>query len=81
MRHNKWERLTLLTSTDEVYFDSGLGLAKQLEDLHISVLKPAAFELGKIMDATLTEVRRSGNRIAVVLAYDSDTQTVASLAH
>ena len=80
-RHNKWRRLVFFTSTDEVYFDSGLSLAKQLEASGNEVLKPAAFEPGSLKDAMLTEIRRSGFRIVFVLAFDADTQTVASLAH
>ena len=81
MRHNKWRRLVILTSTDEVYFHSGLGLAKQLKASSNKVLKPEPFEPGNIKDVMLSEIRRSGIRIVVVLAYDADAQTVASLAH
>ena len=81
MRHNKWRRLVILTSTDAVYFDAGLGLAKQLEYSGNKVLKPTAFEPGNIRDATFREIRQSGSRIVVVLAYDADIWAVASLAH
>ena len=81
MRHNKWTKLVILTSTDEVYFDSALGLAKQLGDSGNKVLKPPAFEQGGFNDAMLGEIRRSGIRIVAVLAYYADIQTVASLAY
>ena len=81
MQHNKWTRLVILTSTDEVYFESRLSLAKQLEDAGNSVLTPTAFEPGNIKDTMLREIRQSGIRIIAVLAYDADTQTVASFAY
>ena len=73
--------VVILTSTDEVYFESRLSLAKQLEAHGNTVLKPVAFEPGSIHDAMLREVRQSGNRIVLVLAFDNDTQAVASQAH
>ena len=81
MEHNKWTRLVILTSTDEVYFDTRLSLAKQLEASGYTVLKPAAFEPGNVKNPMLREIRQSGIRIVAVLAYDDDTTTVASFAH
>ena len=42
--------------------------------------KLPAFEQGSFSVATLREIRRSGLRIVAVLAYEADTETVASLA-
>jgi ABC-type branched-subunit amino acid transport system substrate-binding protein len=52
---------------------------KQLEVASIEVLKPAAFEPGAFRDAAMSEIGRSGFRIVLVLSYDADAQTVASL--
>ena len=46
----------------------------------MSVLRPAALESGKITDAPVLEIRRSGIRIVLVLLYHADKQCVASLA-
>ena len=68
----------MLTSTEEVFFKSALGLAKQLQAAGMEVLKPAAFEPGNFKTATLSEtVRRSGFQIMVLLSYEDDTHTVA----
>ena len=54
---------------------------KQLETAKpgIEVFKPAAFEPGNVVDAMLSEIRRSGYRIVFVLSYDDDAHTLASL--
>ena len=70
----------MVSSTESLWFDTRLGLAKQLEDASITVLRPAAFEPGSVTDATLGEVRRSGMRIVLVLSDDADAQSVASVA-
>ena len=44
MRHSKWNKVVILTSTDGVYFESGWELTRQLEAAGIEVLKPAAFD-------------------------------------
>ena len=80
MRHSKWKKIVILSSTEHLWFDTRLGLEKQLTAAGIEVLKQAAFVPGDIEDAMLGEVRRSGFRIVLVLSYDADTQTVASLA-
>ena len=69
-----------LTSATEVWFHSALGLTEQLQNASIEVLKPAAFEEGNLQAAMLTTVKRSGNRIVTLLAYDHSLHTVASMA-
>ena len=80
MQQNYFKQIVILSSTDEVYFASGLELHRQLEAATIEVLKPAAFAPDNFKNATLSEIRRSGVRIVQVLAFDGDAQTVASLA-
>ena len=79
MQQNHWRKIAILSSTESLWFDARLGLGKQLEEASINVLKPAAFEPGNFKDTTLSEIRQSGIRIVLVLSYDYDTQTVASL--
>ena len=79
MQQNHWRKIAILSSTESLWFDTRLGLGKQLEAASINVLKPAAFEPGNFKNKTLSEIRRSGIRIVLVLSYDYDTQTVASL--
>ena len=81
MQKNNWRKIAIVSSTESIWFETRLGLAKQLDAASIKVLKPAAFEQGIFDDATLVEIRRSGFRIVLLLSYDADTQHVASLAH
>ena len=77
MHHNKWRKIALVSSTESVYFETRLGLAKQLEDASITVLRPAAFEPGSFTDSMLGEIRRSGMRIVLLLSYTADVQGAA----
>ena len=70
----------MLSSTESIWAETRRGLAKQLEAASIVVLKPAALEPGNIKDAMLDDIRRSGIRIVLVILYEADTQSVASLA-
>ena len=74
MRRYSWSKTVVLTSTDGVYFQSGLGITKQLESAGVEVLKPAAFEPGNFKEATLQEMKRSGIQIVILYAYGQDTQ-------
>ena len=63
MENYNWTNLTIQTSTDEVWLQSGLEMKRQLQnssngDIH--VFMPAAFEPGNFKDAALSEMRRSG---------------------
>ena len=77
MKHNSWNKVVVLTSTDDLWFDSGLGLTKQLQDAGMTVFKPAAFEPGSPKPPMLREIKRSGNRIVILIAYDQDLEAVA----
>ena len=57
MTHNNWKRIALITSTETVWFESGLNIKKQLEIAGIQVLVPAAFEPGNFKPAVLSEIR------------------------
>ena len=81
MQHNKWRKIAMLSSTESLWFDTRQGLAKQLVASSIKVLKPKPMEPGDISDGTLSEIRRSGYRIVLVLAYEPVANTLASLAH
>ena len=80
MQHNKWKRIAMLSSTENLWFETRLGLAKQLEAAHIEVFKPEAFVPGNMRETMLSSITRSGLRIMAVLAYNADVQTLASLA-
>ena len=80
MQQNMWRKIAVVSSTESVWFETRLRLAKQLEDASITVLRPAAFEPESFTDATLGEIRRSGIRIVLVLSYDADAQSTALLA-
>ena len=71
----------MLTSTEEVYFKSAFGLAKQLRADGMKVLKPAAQEPGEFTAESLTEVKRSGFRVVFLLSFPASTKSVASIAH
>ena len=65
MAHYNWRKAVMLTSSDNVYFESGLELTTQLKGAGIEVFKPAAFKHGLDDDVTrvvLGEIKRSGTR-------------------
>ena len=80
MQQNNWRKITILSVTENIWFETRLGLAKQMVAAGITVLKPAAFEPGDVKDAMLSEVTRSGIRIVLVLSYGADTNTIAAHA-
>jgi ABC-type branched-subunit amino acid transport system substrate-binding protein len=80
MQHNKWKRAVMLCSTESLWLDSGLGLQKQLKTAGIEALRLEAFEPGDFKAATLLEIRQIGFRIVLILSYDTDAQSVASIA-
>ena len=81
MKRNKWKRAVILCSTESLWLDSALGLQKQLKTAGMEVRRPAAFEPGSFKAATLREIRRSsGFRILLILSYDADARSIASIA-
>ena len=80
MRVHKWQRVSMVTTTEGLWFESGLGLTKQLQAAGIEVQKPSAFEPGQFQAAMLREMKRSGFRISMLLAYGSDITAVADHA-
>jgi hypothetical protein len=76
-RHYGWKKAVILGTIDAIWFESGLGLTKRLEAAEIQVLKPSAFEPGNFKAATLREIKRSGIRIVMLLAFDADFKAVA----
>ena len=81
MQQNIWKRIAIVCSTESIWFETRLGLARQLEAAGMQMFKTAAFVPGNFANATLSEIRRSGFRVMLVLSYDADAQLVASLAH
>ena len=81
MRQHKWSKAVLLSSTDSVWFESGLSLTRQLQAAGLTVFKPAAFQPDTFNAVVLREVKHSGIRFIVLLAYGDDTTTVARVAN
>ena len=85
MKHFKWTRAAMLTSTSSIEFKSGLQLTDQLANASIEILKVAPFEPGKF-DAAVKKndimllIKRSGIRITILLAGSRDAVAVASQA-
>jgi len=75
-----WEKAVILSTTESLWFESALGLAKQLGAAGIEVLKPSAFETGSFNAAILREIKRSTIRIVMLCAYDPDMLEIASKA-
>ena len=80
MQHYNWRRIAILSSTESIWFEARLGLAKCFEAAGIQALMPAAFEPGDVKDAMLLTIRQSGYRVMLVLSYDDDAYSLASLA-
>ena len=57
MEHYNWVQTAVLTSTDDVYFQDGLGLKKELEAVQKEVLKPPPFEAGNFKAAVLSDIK------------------------
>ena len=60
MHYNNWRKIAILSTTETIWFETRLILAKQLEAAGVNVLTPAAFEPGIFKEAALSEIRRSG---------------------
>ena len=77
-------KVVILTSTQSLWFQGGLGLTTTLKAAGIEVLRPAAFEPGLdayVQEAALSHIKRSGYRWVMLLAYDAEVQALASIAH
>ena len=70
----------MISSTARVYLHSALELMQQLKAAGMEVFRPPAFEPGSFNDATLSNVKRSGWRIVLMLASVDDVKVVASKA-
>ena len=70
----------MITSTEELWFVSGVRLSRQLQNTGMEVLKPPAFEPGLFKYAILDDIKRSGLRFVILMAYDEDVQSVASMS-
>ena len=80
MEHYDWRKAVILTSINDPFLESGIGLQKKLRDANMEILKPAPFESGDFQAATLGEVQRSGLRIVILMAFDDDILAVTSSA-
>ena len=83
MRHLEMRKMVILTSTQSLWFQGGLGLTTTLQAAGMQVLRPAAFEPGlnvKVQETTLSHIKHSGYRCVMLIAYDAEVQALASTA-
>ena len=76
MKHYKWTKAIMLTSTDAALFRSGLELAEKLQRGGINMFKPAAFVPGHFKIETLGEVKHMGIRIVILMAFNRDLHDI-----
>ena len=77
MQHNNWRKIAIVSSTANVWIEASSGLSNQLEANGMKVLRPAAFEPNNFKDTTLSEIRRSGFRIVLLLVSEEDAQAIS----
>ena len=70
----------MLTSTDLALLFGGRELTKELQGAGITMLKPVEFEPGRFKLATLSQIKHSGIRIVILMAFQNEVQDVASSA-
>ena len=80
MQHNKWRKIAIISSTVKGWIEASSGLSNQLEAKGMEVLKPAAFEPKNFKDTTLSEIRRSGLRVVLLVVSETDAQNISTLA-
>ena len=81
MQHNKWRKIVIISSTENVWIEASSGLSNQLEANGIDVFKPAAFEKNNFKDATLIGIRRSGIRIVLSLVSETEAKAISMHAN
>ena len=79
-----WTRAAMLKSTDDLWYLSGTAIAEHLQSERVEVTR-YNFVPGNVTEhpefqVTLTQLRRSGLRVVVLLAYGADTLAVAAAA-
>ena len=81
MAHFVWKSVTILTSSEAVWFESGLRITQRLEAGGRMKVRTSNFkdEAGS-KKAQLREIKHSGYRIVILLAYTADILAIASLA-
>ena len=70
----------MITSTEAVWFSSGLVISRMMHASGIAVLRTAPFEPGLFEVGTLKEIKRAGYRVLILLAFDDDMNRVATIA-
>ena len=77
MRHWEFWKAVVFTSLDRIWHRSGLDIIRQLRNARIEVLEVSAFKPGYFVPRVLDEIKRSGIRITILMAFTQDTQNVA----
>ena len=83
MRLYTWTKLVILTSTEPVWRQSGQLMADQFKAAGIDVRTPLPFDPGNFnahSTKALDEIKTSGFRVIMLMAYDQDVYDVASAA-
>ena len=70
----------MLTSSEPVYFQSGIELQKQLRAARIDVQKEPSFEPGDFKNSTLEEIKLKSLRIVMVMACSDDLRQISGKA-
>ena len=68
----------MLTSSDDTHFPTGTELTQQLRAAGITVFKPTAF--AHFQEELLGQVKKSGIRICVIIAWAEGVHAAASSA-
>ena len=64
-----WTRAVVLSSTDDVYWESSRILQKQLSSAGIQVVQPRPFEPGLFLPETLKEIKGTGYRYELSVTF------------
>ena len=79
MRHYNWKMAVMLTSTHELWIETGRELTKLQQDEAITVFQPAAFKPGEFNVEMLRNIKIKGIRIVILLDHQ-DVDTIAASA-
>ena len=80
MRHYNWNMAVMLTSTYELWIETGHELTKLLQDAAITVFRPAAFKPGEFNVEMLRNIKIKGIRIVILLDHQDVDAIAASTA-
>ena len=80
MKLLKWQRCTILTSTQNLFLAASTSWSQQLAAQSVVAWPLQTFEPGVFDDKALEEIRKASVRVVLALAYSEDTVKVALTA-